>query len=304
MSHTHVYDRWRDGYASGNEAQQNPRGYVDDLKVSDPEIYSFLHAFDARLRNIERCLGPSSVVQATPISHLVCMDITSRDSIRRVYDLWIDYMNFIARQLDNRSFASLFWATDKYIFQDFFQNSSFGYEFIKKDDTDNDDDEKIIHHCLKETKIQIYYNVDKIHQKAKSVIDYQYDNDNSLIGGVDTQTIPISAMHPQKDRRIRLLGSHRILYNTVVDTTTLRALKASVNEAGKDALLNVCLLLLHAMLHVKCFLSYGDACFNHSNRKFVTEIIQHVPPVFYGHPLLPIITLSEKNDSHCQCSLT
>ena len=204
-------------------------------------------------------------------------------------------MNFIARQLNNRSFQSLFWATDKYIFQDYFKNSPYEYEFTRQDDINESDDEKLIRHIAKEDmKIQIYYNGIKIREKVQSVTDYPYENSNkSLIGGIDTQTIPISEMHPQKDRRNRLLGSHRILYNTVVDTATLRTLKAGVNEAGKDELLNLCILLLHAMLHLKCLVAHGDACFNHSNRKFVTEIIRHVPPVFYGHPLLPIITLSD-----------
>ena len=264
-------------------------------------MYGVIGALDYRLRQIEKCLGQSNNALAiTPVINLICNDTTSRDTVHGVYGNWIEYMRFIARKIDRPSFLELFQAADQYIFTNFFKDSSYEIVPTKKEDLEEQQDEKnrewFQHRVdVTEKRIYVFYDVRAIVQRAGQCTSYDYATNQSLIAGVDTSSIPVDTeMRPARDRRQRLMGAHRILYNTVIDTATLATLKESVNDAGKEPLLGVCLMIIHGMLHMKCAVNFDDQCLDHSSRRFVTEVIRHVPPALYGHPLLPVMTYREE----------
>ena len=115
-----------------NEKRYNYVGDLNDNDVSD-DIKLYLQQLDRRLCYIERALGQSNIIKATPIISLIYTDEMCKQHVNAIYDNWINYMNFISRYGLNGMFVNeAFWIIDKYIFGGFFENLSkeFKFEFI------------------------------------------------------------------------------------------------------------------------------------------------------------------------------
>ena len=298
LPRNHAYDYRRDGQARGNEQQLNFHRYVGNHRDDPPPVPSpvlqWVQDLDTRLTRIERCLAPSSCIKVTPISNLVCMDTKSQDTIHRVYKNWTTYMRYIAQKIEIPKFPELFWAADQFVFQRYFANASPTHRFVlDKVTTDSHQDQPMcMQYTIEGGTVHVYYNVAEF-RKRQPPLDYDYSTRRSLISGVDACTMPIAESQPIRDARHRIMGGHRILYNTIVDTSTLEDFKSSVYDAGKERMLDICIWIVHRMLHIKCSMQFADPCIDHSCRRFLAEVIYHIPPVMFGHPAMNVKKLRE-----------
>lgn len=251
--------------------------------------------------------------------------MSSKNSINTIYSKWITYMEHIAQKLPNRQFVDLFWVTDKYVFDGYFAKTEYKFHFVGTPDeykkvesrymrdawaydrnaTTNallypQDKEYIHHYVASSGDIYIFYLLEEIQEVTSNIARDDLSQEHSLICGLDAQSIPVlhDTLTIQSDQRHRYLGGHRLLFNTTVDTRILNRLQESIYRAGNTPLLIVCIMLVHAMLHLKCRLMYGiepTGSTRHTKKRFVEEVIRHVPPALFGHSLLPIVTLREED---------
>lgn len=310
-----------------NERYTNTKGFVDNYKF-DPHTFSILDALCRRLDLIEKSIGASNIIEATPVANLVSLDIASKNSINSIYNRWITFMEYIAQQMQSRRFDDLFWAADKNLFNDFFAEKSYRIKFVGSEEEYRNVDPRYVKEAWaydrngevllhpqdreyvqyylndNEKEIYLFYLVKEIQNLTEKVTPNDrliLSGQHSLISGLDSHSLPVlhDTLTIQRDERHRYLGGHRILFNTTVDTNTLDRLQDSIYRAGNTPLLMVCIILVHAMIHVKCRLTYGiEAIGNtrHTQKRFVEEIIRHVPPALFGHPMLPLITFKESNE--------
>lgn len=309
-----------------NERYTNAKGFVGNYKF-DPHTYTMLEALCRRIDLIEKSIGASNIIEATPVANLVSLDMASKNSINSIYNRWIAFMEHITQQLHGRRFDELFWAADKNLFDNYFTEKSYRVKFVgTPEEYRNVDpryvkeawaydrngeallhpqDREYVQYYLDENEKEIYlfYLVGEI-QKLTAEVGIDSDeriipSEHSLISGLDSYSLPVlhDTLTIQRDQRHRYLGGHRILFNTTVDTRMLERLQDSIYRAGNTPLLMVGIILVHAMIHVKCRLMYGIEATGptrHTQKRFVEEIIRHVPPALFGHPMLPLITFSEK----------
>ena len=306
-----AYDKNRDG-----KQHKTENSYIGNLTY---DHMNEIQALSRRLDFIERSLGYSNITEITPVSALLSSDLASEDAIRNVYNNWSSFMEYIAQQLNTRHFKDLFWTADKFLFNHYFKNKSLTYRFIgtpeeyetidpqtvsnaiahdRYEESPHalrfpSDNEFIQYHVDKDNNlIYIFYRLEEIRQNADPPASI---DDVPIVSGLDSYSIfvhnnPLTI----DDRRHHILGTHRgILYNTIIDTTTYERMKNAILKAGNKTILAVCIILLHAMVHLKCTLEYGEPhthIHRHSKLNFVTEIIRIIPPALFGHPYLPIIT--------------
>lgn len=333
----YAYVKEHDGIPT-DERSVNPERFVSNYTF-DPHTYTMLEALNARVSLIEKSIGASHIIQATPIANLVSLDMASKNSIKVVYDKWISLMEYIANQLHGRRLDELFWAIDKNVFNNYFlEKSEFVFRFIGTPDEyanvddrytkkawvyDRDpitnthlhsQDKEYVHHHITDREIYIFYLLHEIREMSNSISNKDDEiklwNMHSLIGGADSHSIPVTtseidntqgtvgSLITSQDQRHRYLGGNRILFNTIVDTGVVKRLRNAIHKAEGDPVLMVCIILVHAMLHLKCSLTYGTdptGPTRHTKKSFVEEVIRHVPPVLYGHPMLPLVTLNEQN---------
>ena len=330
----YAYTKKHDGIIR-DERRVNSKHFVDNYTF-DPRTYSLFRTLCKRLDLIERSVGAANVLEIRPISNLVSIDLASKNSINTIYKRWIDFMQYIAHQLNGRRFEQLFWAADKYIFQEYFakkiQSEEYTYLFIgtKKeyDAVENryvkeawaydrnerkqllyPTDKEYVHHYIdfKEKRIFLFYLLEEIQQIAKSNsnIDFfssekkeepQQEGKSALVES--HETCAVSDEFLNRDLRRRYLGGRRILFDTILDSGIVENLKRNVRDAGNSPLLTTCIILVHAMIHLKCRIVYGiepTGPTRHSHKRFVEEVIRHIPSVLFGHPVLPLITVTMDN---------
>ena len=345
----YAYTKKRDGILR-NERDVNPKHFVDNYSF-DPQTYSLLTTLCKRLDLIERSIGAANVLEIRPISNLVSIDLASKNSINTIYRRWINFMQYIAHQLNGRRFEQLFWAADKHVFQEYFSNKiqseEYTYLFIgteKEYDTvekryvkeawayDRNEktkqllyptDREYVHHYIdfKEKKIFLFYLLEEIQQVAKassttfsfplpspsslephlqSASDSREEIERKKSALVEShETCAVSDEFLNRDLRRKYLGGRRILFDTIIDAGILENLKRNVRDAGNSPLLTTCIILVHAMIHLKCRIVYGidpTGPVRHSHKRFIEEIIRHIPSVLYGHPVLPslMVTMDDR----------
>ena len=67
----------------------------------------------------------------------------------------------------------------------------------------------------------------------------------------------------------------------------------SLQGMGMPAL-NICVIIVHAMIHLKCLLEKNilpTEKMRHSNKHLIEEVLKHISSTLFGHPMLPIVTL-------------
>ena len=147
-------------------------------------------------------------------------------------------------------------------------------------------------------------------------IDFHFSNkrlhptmafDDNLIGEVDRKVINVSNNDHNNDNdfniskfddgRFNILYNKRPYYNCSVDLMYLNKLNSSLYKCS-PIFLNLALILYHTMLHIKCDIKLESTTTTttksslHSS-SFLKEFINFTPSVFYGHPLLPWLTLKK-----------
>lgn len=120
-----------------DEKEINGKYYIDDLVVvkndNNPlkecnnlsSLKLAMVHLEGRISRIERALASSSgrVFKSTPLLSLIYTDKLAKRRIDRIYQNWITYMNYVARNnLDGISIDQTFWIIDSFIFEGFFQN--------------------------------------------------------------------------------------------------------------------------------------------------------------------------------------
>lgn len=128
-----------------DERDINSDDYVGDVidLVGSPLINASCDSWDtinlalthleARLSRVERALSSSfgRTFKATPLLSLIYTDKLAKRRINRIYENWISYMNYLARNnLNGITIDQTFWIIDKYIFDNFF-SMFFSYYNLK-----------------------------------------------------------------------------------------------------------------------------------------------------------------------------
>ena len=105
-----------------------------------------------------------------------------------------------------------------------------------------------------------------------------------------------------KDKRHNILGSRRTLYNTLIDIDSLNKFNSKLYNFNQ-ILLNLSLIVYHAMLHIKCDVSSSSlqsttttttptpAAHREHDSLFMKQFLNYTPSVLFGHPLIPQFTL-------------
>lgn len=315
----------RDGHIKNEKNHFNRDVYIDDY---DLEERTRIARVERRLQYIEECLGKSNIIKAEPITALIYTHESAQFIINKVYHNWIRFMGHVAQQLMSRTIENLFGAADQYLFEGWFEiqknlrSPPLNYHFIDYKENvlevnkeilnlalegDRDQNGKLLYpqDCeyinlyLDNTtnNVYIFYSINELINiyKTKTDDDKNYinkDNDRSLVSGLDAYSLVM----PGADKRYKVLGSHRILYNTFVNMSNGEMFNTSLNGMGMSAL-NVCVIIVHAMIHLKCLLDKNilpTEKMRHSNKHFIEEVIKHVPSTLFGHPMLPIVTFKDQ----------
>ena len=97
------------------------------------------------------------------------------------------------------------------------------------------------------------------------------------------------------DKRQLILQNKKPLYNTLIDVNILNKLNSTLFRLN-PVLLNLSLIIFHAMLHIKRDIvvidNYNyDSCFPHDSF-FMKEYVNYTPSALYGHAMIPPLTLS------------
>lgn len=181
-----------------------------------------------------------------------------------------------------------------------------------------------ISHLIKDKHIFIVYFFKEIHQiinetaNEEKIVkrDFHFTDgalhpslslNDSLIGKIDTDSIavkmsegdkPLIDMADLKDKRYNIMRHKRPLYNNLIDTACVNKLNSSLYRFN-PLFLNLSFLIFHTMIHIKCSSQNDDDDNDNADdddekdhgTTFLKEIIQFLPSVFFGHRMLPALTM-------------
>ncbi|KAF7683167.1 hypothetical protein TCON_1622 [Astathelohania contejeani] len=318
LSPNDAYNVHRDGQMKNEKTHINRDIYIDDY---DLEQETRLARVERRLQYIEECLGKSNIIKAEPITALIYAHESTKFTMNKVYQNWIGFMGHVAQQLTLKTIENLFGVADQFLFDGWFENKKNSTTpFLKvifidfEEDTtkvnlqiiklaleyDRDSNNKRLYpydceyiHLYFDSinnTVYIIYSIKELQNIYKEQNIININHDQSVVSGLDTYSIM-----PGTDKRYTVLGSHRILYNTYLNISNGEMFNTNLQGMGMSAL-NICVILTHAMIHLKCLLEKNiipTEKMRHSNKHFIEEILNYVPSTLYGHPLLPIITVPD-----------
>ena len=128
---------------------------------------------------------------------------------------------------------------------------------------------------------------------------------NSVIGNTELDTFKMEKDNINndtfnfpldRDKRQIIIKNTKPLYNTLVDVDILDKLNSTLYKYN-PALFNLSLIVFHAMLHIKKDIINQTSTYDPSSphdELFVKEYINYTPSALYGHPMIPPLTLSNK----------
>ena len=134
---------------------------------------------------------------------------------------------------------------------------------------------------------------DKLHpiiSLDKDIIGPSDRNSIKVFEESENNSLDISTF---KDKRHDILGSRRTLYNTLIDLDSLNKFNSRLHNFNQS-LLNLSLIVYHAMLHIKCDVSSLDvdnSTFRQHDSHFMKQYLNYTPSVLFGHPFIPPFTL-------------
>ena len=131
--------------------------------------------------------------------------------------------------------------------------------------------------------------------------------DKDVVGEIQINNIDIKKENDENnvfeiptliDKRQLILQNKQPLYNTLVDVNILNKLNSTLYRFN-PTLLNLSLIVFHAMLHIKRDISIinnnsidnYDPYYPHDNF-FIKEYLNYTPSALYGHAMIPPLTLS------------
>ena len=141
-------------------------------------------------------------------------------------------------------------------------------------------------------KSDYHFSDAKLHS-ALSLNNDVIGDSNSVNVNMSNDTLDISDI---KDKRHYILGNKRPLYNNLVDIIPLNKFNSSLYKFS-PTLLNLSLVIFHAMLHVKkdIFIILNNDKNNDDNSDhchlFTKEYLNYTPSALYGHSMIPPLTL-------------
>lgn len=130
------------------------------------------------------------------------------------------------------------------------------------------------------------------------------DMNRSVIGTLDASAVGVTInqhhqLYPTHlDLRRAVLGTQRPLYNTIVDTRVWNEFNSTLYGHGASTL-NISLILVHVMCHLKCDIETNNVCRRekrHHGYEFVERFVNLLPPALYGHPACPLLTIFDKKN--------
>ena len=155
------------------------------------------------------------------------------------------------------------------------------------------------------------------HNAISNKMDFQFSDgklhpalslNNNVIGNPDLDIIKLNSgenifdFPNVRDKRQLIIQNMKPLYNSLVDLTTLNKLNSTLYKFN-PILLNLSLIIYHAMLHLKIDIENGVT--NNIGHKydptcphdalFLKEYINFTPSALYGHPMIPPLTLPCNN---------
>ena len=299
--------------------------YVGNYNNSLSSSSSYQDQIDVlskRLTDIENALSSTNIVKATPIISVISGDMNCLNYINKICTNWINYMSYIG---NNNSAAMcnvdhLFWILDHFIFEDYFLQlkNQYQFHFISIDTIVNitEEQNKLVKEALegrdlqnkeyvvtliKNSNIYIFYFFEELYKLCNTNTMMNINNndnniqlknnrlhpsislDNSLIGNLDSKFIHMDNNNNLNDKRYRVIGSRRPYFNSLIDISNMNKLNSTLYGLN-PALLNLSLIIVHAMLHLKCNKKEHDS-------SFMKQLMNYIPSVFFGHPMVPLWTL-------------
>ena len=150
---------------------------------------------------------------------------------------------------------------------------------------------------IDKNKSDYHFSDAKLHS-ALSLNNDVIGASNSVNVNMSKDTLDISDI---KDKRHYILGNKRPLYNNLVDIIPLNKFNSSLYKFS-PTLLNLSLVIFHAMLHVKkdifIIMNNNNDKNNHDNSDhchhdflFTKEYLNYTPSALYGLSMIPPLTL-------------
>lgn len=268
----------------------------------------------------------TNIIKATPTITLVYAD-THKCQKRNlaIFSNWVKYFTTLSKFQSDLNFKNIFEYINVNIFNNYFnayhvnfcplekaQNNNYSdilLDILKIDRYENNrlkypEDNEYISYIVNYNVIDIFYFPEEISNLEKTIpqsdrqnIHLAYPPKFSQYKGNIVDNLDINSIHVNinekndlvsSDRRFVVLGAHRPLFNSTIDTSVVNHFNSTLYGVGQS-LINISLIIFHAMLHIKCELEHK----NHRKHTdgFLNEYINFLPSVLFGHALLPRVTI-------------
>ena len=171
-----------------------------------------------------------------------------------------------------------------------------------------------------ENRIFLFYFEDELYEiinnnnnnKQQQVKDFQFSDgqihpnlsfDKDVTGEIEMNVMKFKKEEEKADsllefsnfvdKRQLILQNKTPLYNTLVDVEILNKLNSTLFRFS-PVLINLSLIIFHAMLHIKRDLSNDNVVVDHRHDSlFTKEYLNYTPSALYGHSMLPMLTLPQ-----------
>lgn len=96
-----------------------------------------------------------------------------------------------------------------------------------------------------------------------------------------------------KDKRYHILTNKRPLYNNLVNIEPLNQFNSNLYRFS-PMLLNLSLIIFHAMLHIKRDINNeNNYIYREHDKLFIKEYLNYTPSVLFGHSMIPFSVLPQ-----------
>ena len=136
-------------------------GNLDTTTTTSPEHKSpknlwqleiLVNHLQRRVSLLERALGPAHIVKATPAVALLYMDMNCKKRVKVIYENWIRFMGYISRQKNGLNIEIVFWALDKFVFDNYFSQKKVFIIPVEFNVTYSNEDFEKISKCISQDR--------------------------------------------------------------------------------------------------------------------------------------------------------
>ena len=156
---------------------------------------------------------------------------------------------------------------------------------------------------------ELYNIINKDNKNKKNISDLQFSTgtihptfsfNNNIIEESDSNSVNVkmdknvlNISENLKDKRYHILTNKRPLYNNLVNIEPLNQFNSNLYRFS-PMLLNLSLIIFHAMLHIKRDINNeNNYIYREHDKLFIKEYLNYTPSVLFGHSMIPFSVLPQ-----------